>query len=93
MPYSNWMIISSTRRAPASVASISIGVLLSKRRFGFLSHRQAFSTSWNARSAIVVTRATRTALSDSSLESRLVLGNPVRQSSAWNDQLIDLSVG
>lgn len=69
MPYSNWRIVSSTRRAPVSVASISIGALPSKRRLGFRNHRHAFPASRNARSAIVAIRATRTALSESPLES------------------------
>src|SRR5260370_32304759 len=58
MPYSNWRIISSTSRAPASVAS-KWGFAFN-RRFGFRSHRQAFQTPWNARPALFVIRPTRT---------------------------------
>src|SRR5437762_624909 len=59
-------IISSTRRAPASVDNMPIGALPSNWRFGFRSRRQARLDSTNTCSAIVVIRATRTAWSDSS---------------------------
>jgi hypothetical protein len=88
MPYSNCRIASSTRRAPVSVASISMGALSSKRRFGFRSHRQVFPVSRNARSAMLEIRATRTALSDSSRES-----GAVRQGSTGYDQAVDLRIG
>src|SRR5450432_271415 len=69
MPSSICAIVSSTRRAPASVASIPRGDLPSKRSLGFRNQRQARFGSPKTCSAMAVSRATRTALSDSPWES------------------------